>query len=395
MGESSRKTSLERHEEQIKEILNHLDELSLDRIVHIEDKVEGLGKGHVIIQQDFDNLEAELQKDHARITKLQRKQMGNNNKIALGRFRIANLEQISTRNPTSPRHQADKESLLNAIYELKNSQKGPSNYSRLDTIESPILISPSSSVGSSSLVRSTTPPPDYPFNESIFADVSAALGAQATMANTDNTNRNTKEREAPIARKCSYKEFMSCQPINFKGSEGAFGLICWFEQTESVFSRSNCTEDYKVKFATGTLTKEALSWWNSFSQSIGIEEAYKITWVEFKKLLIKKEPMITSESLMIEEPSTTTTTKTTVTTMITTNNIIEGRKPSGPMMLPQLKTVGMLDPILCVRDALYITQDLVLSDVRLVIKWAIRPGTAETKDPQTTRLDSSYSFVRT
>ncbi|GKE38070.1 hypothetical protein Tco_1461475 [Tanacetum coccineum] len=64
-GESSRKTSLEYHEEQIEEILNHLDELSLDRIEHIEDKIEDLGKGRVIIQQDFDNLEAELQKDHA------------------------------------------------------------------------------------------------------------------------------------------------------------------------------------------------------------------------------------------------------------------------------------------------------------------------------------------
>ncbi|GJS55323.1 putative reverse transcriptase domain-containing protein [Tanacetum coccineum] len=119
--------------------------------------------------------------------------------------------------------------------------------------------------------------------------VTAALEAQAaTMANADNTNRNTGEREAPVARKCSYKEFMSCQPINFKGSEGAVGLIRWFERTESVFSRSNCTEDCKVKFATGTLTEEALSWWNSFAQPIGIEEAYKITWVEFKKLLIKK-----------------------------------------------------------------------------------------------------------
>ncbi|GJZ06585.1 reverse transcriptase domain-containing protein [Tanacetum coccineum] len=95
--------------------------------------------------------------------------------------------------------------------------------------------------------------------------VLCALEAQAaTMANADNTNRNTREREAPVARKCSYKEFMS------------------------LFSRSNCTEDYKVKFATGTLTEEALSWWNSFAQPIGIEEAYKITWVEFKKLLIKK-----------------------------------------------------------------------------------------------------------
>ncbi|GJX67079.1 reverse transcriptase domain-containing protein [Tanacetum coccineum] len=116
--------------------------------------------------------------------------------------------------------------------------------------------------------------------------VSAALEAQAAnMANTDNT---TRPREAPVARKCSYKEFMSCQPINFKGTKGAVGLIRWFERTESVFSRSNYTEDCKVKFATGTLTEEALSWWNSFAQPIGIEEAYKITWVEFKKLLIKK-----------------------------------------------------------------------------------------------------------
>ncbi|GJS50632.1 reverse transcriptase domain-containing protein [Tanacetum coccineum] len=106
------------------------------------------------------------------------------------------------------------------------------------------------------------------------------------MANTDNTN--TGPREAPVARKCSYKEFMSCQPLNFKGMEGAAGLICWFEQTELVFLCSNCTEDCKVKFSTGTLTEEDLSWWNSFAQPIGIEKAYKITWSEFKTLLIKK-----------------------------------------------------------------------------------------------------------
>ncbi|GKD38916.1 hypothetical protein Tco_1259123 [Tanacetum coccineum] len=41
--------------------------------------------------------------------------------------------------------------------------------------ESPILSSPSSSVGSSSPVRSTTPPPDYPFDESIFAELDNSL----------------------------------------------------------------------------------------------------------------------------------------------------------------------------------------------------------------------------
>ncbi|GKA21932.1 reverse transcriptase domain-containing protein, partial [Tanacetum coccineum] len=103
-------------------------------------------------------------------------------------------------------------------------------------------------------------PPKAAIRKLVANSVSAALKAQAaTMANADNTNRNTGPREAPVARKCSYKEFMSCQPFNFK-----------------------------VKFATGTLTEEALSWWNSFAQPIGIEEAYKITWSEFKKLLIKK-----------------------------------------------------------------------------------------------------------
>ncbi|GKF14581.1 hypothetical protein Tco_0056043, partial [Tanacetum coccineum] len=47
--------------------------------------------------------------------------------------------------------------------------------------------------------------------------VATALKAQAaTMANTDNTNKNTRQSGTPVARKCSYEEFMSCQPFNFK-----------------------------------------------------------------------------------------------------------------------------------------------------------------------------------
>nr|GEW30399.1 reverse transcriptase domain-containing protein [Tanacetum cinerariifolium] len=80
----------------------------------------------------------------------------------------------------------------------------------------------------------------------VVDSVAIALETQeATMANTDNANRNPKSREAHVARKCSYKEFMSYQPFNFKSSEGAIGLIRWFERTESVFSHSNYTEDCK------------------------------------------------------------------------------------------------------------------------------------------------------
>ncbi|GKE35053.1 hypothetical protein Tco_1454375 [Tanacetum coccineum] len=45
MGESSHKTHLERHEEQIETILNHLYELPLEHIEHMKDKIEGLGNG--------------------------------------------------------------------------------------------------------------------------------------------------------------------------------------------------------------------------------------------------------------------------------------------------------------------------------------------------------------
>ncbi|GJU39755.1 hypothetical protein Tco_1192712 [Tanacetum coccineum] len=116
----------ERYAEQIEEILNHLDELSLDRIEYIEDKIKGLKKGRVIIQQDFDNLEAKLQQACAQITKLQKKQMGNKHKISLAHFRITDLEHIF--NDIQIRHKEDKESLLNTINELKISQEGPSDY---------------------------------------------------------------------------------------------------------------------------------------------------------------------------------------------------------------------------------------------------------------------------
>nr|GEY23101.1 reverse transcriptase domain-containing protein [Tanacetum cinerariifolium] len=118
--------------------------------------------------------------------------------------------------------------------------------------------------------------------DSVFVDLDAQA---ANMANNDNT---TRPRETPIARKCSYKEFMSCQPFYFNGTEGTVNLICWFEQTESVFSHSNCTEDCKMKFATGTLTDDALSWWNSYAKPIGIEQANKIAWTKLKRLLTNK-----------------------------------------------------------------------------------------------------------
>ncbi|GKB28217.1 putative reverse transcriptase domain-containing protein [Tanacetum coccineum] len=92
----------------------------------------------------------------------------------------------------------------------------------------------------------------------------------------------------PVAKTGNYKEFISCQPFYFNGTEGAVGLIRWFERTESVFSRSKCVEENKVTFATGTLTDDALSWWNVYAQPMGVDQANQITWTELKRLLTNK-----------------------------------------------------------------------------------------------------------
>ncbi|GKE91404.1 hypothetical protein Tco_1572499 [Tanacetum coccineum] len=108
--------------------------------------------------------------------------------------------------------------------------------------------------------------------------VIATLEAQAAvMANSDNPNRNTGPREIIVAKRGNYEEFISCQPSYFNGIEGATGLIRWFERAEPVFSRSNYAEENRVTFATGTLTDDALSWWNAYAQPNGIEQANKIT----------------------------------------------------------------------------------------------------------------------
>ncbi|GJV79335.1 reverse transcriptase domain-containing protein [Tanacetum coccineum] len=122
-------------------------------------------------------------------------------------------------------------------------------------VESTTQVSLSSSMESSSPIRmppkrsstSATPAITQDAIRQLIADITAALEAQAAaMANSDNPNRNTGPREIP------------------------------------------CAEEDRVTFATGTLTNDALSWWNAYAQPIGIEQANRITWTELKRLLTNK-----------------------------------------------------------------------------------------------------------
>ncbi|GJY53979.1 reverse transcriptase domain-containing protein [Tanacetum coccineum] len=237
IGETSRKSAIKRHEEQIQGIQGYLEEIPPERFKHIENGIEGLDKGTIIIQCDFDALTAELQQAHTQITKLRRKQIGSNHKISLARYRITELAEVI--NDMETRHQEDIEKLMNSIIELRNRIQMPPK--RASTTEALTMTQDA-------------------IRKLIADSVTSALEAQAgIMASASNPNRNIGPTRTPAVKTGNYKEFISCQPFYFNGTEGAVVLtsLVWNELNR-VFS------------------------------PIGIEQANQITWTELKRLLTNK-----------------------------------------------------------------------------------------------------------
>ncbi|GJT59483.1 reverse transcriptase domain-containing protein [Tanacetum coccineum] len=104
----------------------------------------------------------------------------------------------------------------------------------------------------------------------------------------ENPNKNNRD-DRPVTRECTYQDFMKCQPLNFKGTEGVVGLIRWFEKMETVFHISNCPKKYQVKYATCTLLNIALTWWNSHKRTIGAETAFAMSWRVLMKLMAEED----------------------------------------------------------------------------------------------------------
>nr|GEW42089.1 putative reverse transcriptase domain, ribonuclease H-like domain, aspartic peptidase domain protein [Tanacetum cinerariifolium] len=94
-------------------------------------------------------------------------------------------------------------------------------------------------------------------------------------------------RNVQTARPCFYVDFMKCQPLNFKGTEGMVCLTRWIEKMESVFQISGCAIENQVKFATCTLLDATLTGWNSQIRSLGPDE-YSMTWKVLKKKMTDK-----------------------------------------------------------------------------------------------------------
>ncbi|GKD78239.1 putative reverse transcriptase domain-containing protein, partial [Tanacetum coccineum] len=102
----------------------------------------------------------------------------------------------------------------------------------------------------------------YYHHMTCVADALADYEVNRGSRNEHDNHDSGSGRRRPVhtARVCTYKDFLNCQPLNFKGTEGVVGLTQWFEKMEYVFHISSCTVKNQVKYATCTLHGNALTW---------------------------------------------------------------------------------------------------------------------------------------
>ncbi|GKC22479.1 putative reverse transcriptase domain-containing protein, partial [Tanacetum coccineum] len=84
---------------------------------------------------------------------------------------------------------------------------------------------------------------------------------------------------------CSHKTFMNGKPHSFNGTEGVVGLRRWIEKVEQVFEICKCVEEDKVMFTASTFEGRALTWWNGNVHTLGLVNANRIPWTEFKTMV--------------------------------------------------------------------------------------------------------------
>ncbi|GKC10205.1 putative reverse transcriptase domain-containing protein [Tanacetum coccineum] len=84
--------------------------------------------------------------------------------------------------------------------------------------------------------------------ESIQAMIDQALLRNSTNGDGSHNSHGDNRRNVQTACPCFYADFMKCQHLNFKGTEGVVGLTRWVEKMESVFNISGCAIENQVKF---------------------------------------------------------------------------------------------------------------------------------------------------
>ncbi|GJT86419.1 hypothetical protein Tco_1068136 [Tanacetum coccineum] len=103
--------------------------------------------------------------------------------------------------------------------------------------------------------------PDVPEEAGRVTDALAEIKANRSRNGNDRHDSGTGiRRPVQVACECTYSDFLKCQPLNFKGTEGVVGLTQWFEKME----------------------------YNSHVKTITHEVAYAMTWKALKKIMMDK-----------------------------------------------------------------------------------------------------------
>ncbi|GKA79563.1 putative reverse transcriptase domain-containing protein [Tanacetum coccineum] len=135
-------------------------------------------------------------------------------------------------------------------------------------------MAPTTRRGQNTPIENTNPNNMTP--ESVQAMIYQALQRNSTNGDASHSSHGDDRRNVQTARPCYYADFMKCQPLNFKGTEGV------------------------VKIATCTLLGAALTWWNGQIRTLG-PVAYAMTWEGLKKKMTDKYcPLDEIQKLEIE-----------------------------------------------------------------------------------------------
>ncbi|GJW19112.1 hypothetical protein Tco_0026548 [Tanacetum coccineum] len=132
-------------------------------------------------------------------------------------------------------------------------------------------------------VAAATPMTAAAVEQLIEERVSAALANHETLRNSTNGHGDGSHSSETGIRgtvrtphECTYKDFLNCKPLTFKGTKVVVVLSQWFENMESVFHINNCA----------TVTQDV---------------AYAMDWKALKKMMtVKYCPMGKIKKLEIE-----------------------------------------------------------------------------------------------
>ncbi|GJV94687.1 putative reverse transcriptase domain-containing protein [Tanacetum coccineum] len=136
--------------------------------------------------------------------------------------------ELAALQETDRRRQAQMVETLRVIRDMRREMSDMQ--AELLALREPQIMAPTTRRRSNIPVNNTNPNNMTP--ESIQAMIDQAILRNFTNRDGSHSPHEDNRRNVQTARPCFYADFMKCQPLNFKGTEGVVGLTRWIEKME-------------------------------------------------------------------------------------------------------------------------------------------------------------------